>query len=162
MSDPRILQIMPSDGWGAALLVLDYDAGAPEVFEEPLVAWALVEDTQPERRGERELEGMVRLAEEPAFVVRCPAIPAETREYDVALRFVGYLRPGERATVHSERANETYARWREGEKNTRELLEAGWVQQESKSYARRWRSPDGREMDPRQAVAEFRGGGASK
>jgi hypothetical protein len=42
-SEPKLLQVIPADGWRASLVECDYDNG-PRHFDEPLVGWTLIED----------------------------------------------------------------------------------------------------------------------
>ena len=151
----KIRQIMPADGWRAALVQLDFDTSSPHPVGEELVGWALIEDNE----GKTSIEGLVRLPSAGHLVVPCYLVRSETREDDVPMDFVGYLKEGEALSRYREEGDALYARWRKNEEPIRTLLEAGWILHEDRSYGRRWESPDGREMDIRKALAELRGEG---
>lgn len=148
-SEQKIIQVMPSDGWRAALVECDFEEGL-RLFEEPLVGWALIEDSD----GGRHLEGMV-LPPGADFVVLCYRVFSETKELESPIKFLGYLKSGEDLDRYQEEAERAYALWRAGEEKDIRLYEAGWTEHTDRSWGRRWESPDGRVMNRRQALKEL-------
>jgi hypothetical protein len=151
MSTSKLLQVIPADGWRAALVECDYDDG-PRLFDEPLVGWTLIEDGA----GDRTLEGML-LAPGLDYVVPTYSVFSETNEWDRPTKFLGYLKPGEDLERYQEEAERSYVGWRAAEEKNLMLLEAGWVEHAGRSWGRRWESPDGRAMNRRQALEEMQG-----
>jgi hypothetical protein len=64
MTPEKILQIMPADGW-RALYAKRIESGELELWTEPLIGWALVEEIFPDEDGrptkdiERSVQGLV-------------------------------------------------------------------------------------------------------
>lgn len=157
-TEPMILQIMPAGGWRAAFVRMDFEFGRPEVVGEELVGWALLQ----ERGEEPSVEGLVRLPGAEQQIVPCYQVWSGTVEDEVPERFLGYLKPGEDLSRYQEDAARLYASWRKDEEPTRALLDAGWALHESFDRAPFWTSPDGREMNREDALAELRGEGGGK
>jgi hypothetical protein len=145
-SEPKLLQVIPADGWRASLVECDYDNG-PRHFDEPLVGWTLIEDGE----GDRTLEGML-LASGLDYAIPTYRVFSETNEMDRLTMFLGYLKPGEDLERYQEEAERTYALWRASEEKNQILLEAGGTE-----HGHRWKSPDGRAMNRRQALEELQG-----
>ncbi len=157
MSIDRAEQIMPAGpGWGAAFARFDFDGGA-EAWSEPLCGWAITRDSD----GAATVAGLVVHPEFPTSVIACYEARAETRDSEVVVHFLGYLRPGQDVEGYHEEAEEAYGRWRQAEAEDRELSEAGWSMGDERSYGSRWEAPDGRRMGKRDALRELRGGGGA-
>ncbi len=152
-----ILQLLPADAWRAALVEYVYDEG-PELWAEPLVGWALVEDVIDDGEVYRSMAGMMRLPGDPSCIVPCCSIFREVRETGRWMRFLGYLKPGEGVEQHRKEAESSYAKWRAQEEEDRALFGAGWTRNKGGSYRWRWESPDGRVMSKREALQELRQG----
>lgn len=160
MDEYRIRQVMPSDGWSAALVRCHYDDGM-RLYGEPLVGWALAEVFAGELEGDTHVEGVI-VCPGLDYTILCHRTAYETSEEDHGpTYFCGYLRPGQDPQDYYEDAERTYERWHRGETLDRQLFEAGW-KFSGDGRSLRWVSPDGRKMSRGEAIEELRGEGGGK
>lgn len=148
----RISQIMPPTGWGVALVRCSFDRGMM-LYYEPLVGWALTEDSD----GDASVEGVI-VCPGHNFTITCQRTGYETSEEDEGpTYFCGYLRPGQQVGDYDEEAERLYERWYAREAEDRRLLEAGWRISHDGRF-KHYVSPDGREMKRHEALKELEGG----
>lgn len=147
VAEMKVKQVIPADGWRAALVRLDFENG-PELYEAELVCWAVLDDGS----GAGDIHGHV-VAPGSNCVVPCTSVFHETEETDEPTQFAGYLPPSKSAVVHKEWARELYDRWRRDEEEDLELLDAGWHITGGASRPR-YTSPDGREYRRKHEALE--------
>ena len=148
----KISQIMPADGWGAALVHCNFDRGM-RLYDEPLVGWALGQDSD----GDTAIEGVI-VCPGHSYTITCQRAGYETSEEDEGpTYFCGYLRPGQEVEDYHEEAERLYEHWYTREAGDRQLLEAGWRISNDGRFTR-YVSPNGREMKRHEAIKELRQG----
>src|SRR5688500_9796569 len=112
-----ILQIMPADGW-RALYAKRLATGALALWTEPLIGWALVEETFPDEDGqptadtEQSVQGLV------SYGVQGAVLATETGGFVLT-----YVRPEEDLEPHRAMAEALISSWERRDREEEKYLD---------------------------------------